>query len=468
MRRGILKSSNSLKDVVERVPPQALEVEGAVLGAMMLEKEAVAKTIELLDKSCFYSEKHGKIFEVIVSLYDRNEPADLVTVSEELKRRKELDEIGGPLYLTSLVESTPTAANVVYHAKIILEKSLLRKLIAAATQIASEGFEGTEDPQNLLDRAEQMIFNLAEKRLRKGFDPLRDILHDTFESIEKFHERKGHVIGVPTGFFSLDELTAGFQPSDLIVIAGRPSMGKTAFALCIARHAAVEAKIPVAIFSLEMASYQLAQRMLCAEARVDAHRVRTGRLPDEDWSRLSISVGALAEAPIFIDDTPSASVLEIRSKARRLMTEHDIGLIIIDYLQLMKGPQAAESRQQEISEISRSLKAMAKELNVPVVALSQLSRAVEVRGGKRRPILSDLRESGAIEQDADMVLFLYRPELYDLKDEKTGEALEGRAEVIIGKQRNGPVGTVRLSFVKEYARFENPAFEEGPPPFEEF
>ena len=457
-----------MRDVVERIPPQALEVEGAVLGSMMLEKEAVAKTIEFLDATSFYSEKHSKIFDVIVSLYDRNEPADLVTVSEELKKRKELDEIGGPLYLTSLVESTPTAANVVYHAKIVLEKSLLRKLITTATHIVSESFEGVEDPHDLLDRAEQMIFSLAEKRLRKGFDPLRDVLHDTFEAIEKFHDRKGHVIGVPTGFTSLDELTAGFQPSDLIVIAGRPSMGKTAFALCVARSAAVEAKIPVGIFSLEMASHQLAQRMLCAEARVDAHRVRTGRLPDEDWSRLSISVGALAEAPIFIDDTPALGILELRSKARRLMTEHKVGLVIVDYLQLMQGPKGAESRQQEISEISRSLKAMAKELNVPVVALSQLSRAVEVRGGKRRPILSDLRESGAIEQDADVVLFLYRPELYDLKDDTSGESLEGMAEVIIGKQRNGPVGTVRLTFVKEYAKFENPAFEEGPPPFEDF
>ena len=467
MRQGISQSTQHLKDVVERVPPQAPEVEGAVLGAMMLEKEAIAKTIEIIDDSCFYSEKHRKIYETIIHLYERNEPADLMTVSEELKKRKELDEIGGPLFLTSLVESTPTAANVAYHAKIVLEKSLLRKLITAATKIVTEGFEATEDPHDLLDRAEQMIFSLAEKRLRKGFDPLRDILHETFEAIEKFHERKGHVIGVPTGFTSLDELTAGFQASDLIVVAGRPSMGKTAFALSVARNAAVEAKIPVAVFSLEMAAHQLAQRMLCAEARVDAHRVRTGRLPDEDWSRLSISVGALAEAPIFIDDTPALGVLELRSKARRLMTEHKVGIVIIDYLQLMRGQKTAESRQQEISEISRSLKAMAKELNVPVMALSQLSRAVEVRGGRKRPILSDLRESGAIEQDADVVLFLYRPELYDLKDERTGES-EGIAEVIIGKQRNGPVGSVILTFVKEYAKFENPVFVEGPPPFEEF
>ena len=467
MRGDVSQSRSTLKETAERIPPQALEVEGAVLGAMMLEKEAVAKTIELIDESCFYSPKHRKIYEAVISLYERNEPADLVTVSEELKKRKELDEIGGPLYLTSLVESTPTAANVAYHAKIILEKSVLRKLITAATQIVAEGFDAAEDPHDLLDRAEQMIFNLAEKRLRKGFDPLRSVLHDTFEAIEKFHDRKGHVIGVPSGFTLLDEYTAGFQISDLVVVAGRPSMGKTAFALCVARNAAVEAHIPVAIFSLEMSSHQLAQRMLCAEARVDAHKVRTGRLPDEDWSRLSISVGALAEAPIFIDDTPALGVLELRSKARRLMTEHKIGLIIIDYLQLMKGPKGAESRQQEISEISRALKAMAKELSVPVIALSQLSRAVEVRGGRRRPILSDLRESGAIEQDADVVLFLYRPELYDLKDELTGES-EGVAEVIIGKQRNGPVGSVRLTFVKEYAKFENPTFVEEPPAHEEF
>lgn len=468
MRRSVAQSVDSTKETAERLPPQATEVERAVLGAMMLEKEAVAKAVEIIDGSSFYSEKHRRIYEAIIFLFERNEPADLVTVSEELKKRKELDDIGGPLYLTSLVESTPTAANVTYHAKIVLEKSLLRKLITAATQIVAEGFDATEDPHDLLDKAEQMIFSLAEKRLRKGFDPLRDVLHDTFETIEKFHERKGHVIGVPSGFASLDELTAGFQPSDLIIIAGRPSMGKTAFALCVARNAAVEAKIPVGIFSLEMASHQLAQRMLCAEARVDAHRVRTGRLPDEDWSRLSISVGALAEAPIFIDDTPALGILELRSKARRLMTEHNVGLIIIDYLQLMQGPKGAESRQQEISEISRSLKAMAKELNIPVIALSQLSRAVEVRGGQKRPILSDLRESGAIEQDADVVVFLYRPELYDLKDERTGESLEGLAEVIIRKQRSGPVDTVQLTFLKEYAKFEERSFRDEQRPFEEF
>ena len=432
----------------------------------MLELEAIAKAIEVIDDSCFYADKHRQIYRAIVSLFERNEPADLVTVSEELKKRKLLDEVGGPLYLTSLVESTPTAANVSYHAKIVLEKSLLRKLITTATQIVAESYDASENAHDLLDRAEQKIFSLAERRLRKGFDPLRIILHDTFEAIEKFHDRKGHVIGVPSGFTALDEYTAGFQSSDFIVVAGRPSMGKTAFALGVARHAAVEAKVPVAIFSLEMSSHQLAQRMLCAEARVDAHRVRTGRLPDQDWSRLSISVGALAEAPIFIDDTPALGILELRSKARRLMTEHHAGLIVIDYLQLMVGPKGAESRQQEISEISRSLKALAKELSVPVMALSQLSRAVETRGGRKRPILSDLRESGAIEQDADVVLFLYRPEIYELKDERTGEA-EGVAEVIIGKQRNGPTGSVLLSFVKQYAKFENPAFIDQQPPFEE-
>ncbi len=467
MKQGAISQTGPTREAFDRLPPQATDVEGAVLGAMMLEKEAVARTVEIIDDSCFYSDKHRHIYTAIVALYERDEPADLVTVSEELKKKKMLDAVGGPLFLTSLVESTPTAANVAYHAKIVLEKSVLRKLITTATQIVAESYEGMEDPHDLLDRAEQMIFGLAEKRLRKGFDPLRTILHSTFEAIERFHDRKGHVIGVASGFDALDELTAGFQPSDFIVVAGRPSMGKTAFALCVARNAAVKDKVPVAIFSLEMASNQLAQRMLCAEARVDAHSVRTGRLPDDDWSRLSISVGALAEAPIFIDDTPAQGVLELRSKARRLMVEHNIGLIVIDYLQLMKGPKGAENRQQEISEISRSLKAMAKELNVPVMALSQLSRAVEVRGGEKRPILSDLRESGAIEQDADMVLFIYRPEVYGRKDERTGEA-EGVAEVIIGKQRNGPVGTVKLMFKKEYAKFEELTLAEGPSPFGDF
>lgn len=441
---------------VERLPPQALEAEISVLGAMLLDKAAVGAVVEILDESSFYRESNRQIFKAIISLFERNEPADLVTVAEELRREKKIDQIGGQVYLASVVENVATAANVTYHAKIVLQKALLRRLINVSTQIASQGYEDVQDVDQLLDRAEQQIFSIREKRLRQGFVPLEKILHTTFESIEKLHDRQGGVIGVPSGFKKLDELTAGFQAGDLVIIAGRPSMGKTAFALNVARHAAVEAKIPVAIFSLEMANYQLAQRMLCSEARVDAHRVRAGTLPDQDWSKLSICVGELAEAPIFIDDTPGLGVLDIRAKARRLMAEKKIGLIVVDYLQLMHGQKGAESRQQEISTISRSLKNLAKELQLPILALSQLSRAVETRGGDRRPQLSDLRESGALEQDADVVLFIYRAEIY----EPDNEEMKGRAEIVIGKQRNGPTGRIHLTFNSRYTRFDEPAFVE--------
>ncbi len=447
----------------ERLPPQAIEAELSVLGAMLLDKAAVGEVLEILEAGSFYREGHRRIFEAIVSLFERNEPADLVTVTEELRRHKKLDQVGGRVYLASLLENVATAANVSYHAEIVLKKAILRRLIETATQIVAQGYDDVSDIDELLDRAEQQIFSIRERRLRQGFVPLERVLHTTFEAIEKLHDRQGGVIGVPSGFKKLDELTAGFQPGDLVIIAGRPSMGKTALALNVARHASVEAGIPVAIFSLEMAGYQLAQRMLCSEARVDAHRVRAGTLPDEDWSKLSICVGVLADAPIYIDDTPGLGVLDIRAKARRLLAEKNIGLLIVDYLQLMQGPRGAESRQQEIAMISRSLKGLAKELHLPILALSQLSRAVETRGGERRPQLSDLRESGALEQDADVVLFIYRGELYDYDNED----LKGKAEVIIGKQRNGPTGVVHLTFNNRYTRFDEPAFVEEQPIFGE-
>jgi len=434
---------------MERVPPQSMEAEVAVLGALLLDNEAIGKCVELLDESCFYRTAHRKIFQAAVDLYERNQPVDVVTLSDELSRRGELEEIGGSYYLTELTQHVPSAANVEYHAKIVLEKALRRKLITVASEISTDGFEGREDVFEILDRAEQRIFALSERRLRRGFRPIEPILHETFETIESFHQRKGAVTGVPTGFEKLDELTSGFQKSEFIVVAGRPSMGKTAFCLTVARNAAVDHGTPVGIFSLEMAAYQLAMRLLCSEARVDSHKVRTGRLPTNEWQKLSLSVGQLAKAPIYIDDSPAMSILEIRAKARRLKAEHNIGLLIIDYLQLVQGPRNAESRQHEISMISQSLKALAKELDIPVVALSQLSRAVEARGGERRPILSDLRESGAIEQDSDMVLFIYRPEVYGPSE------FEGETEVIIGKQRNGPTGTVKLLFKKEYVLFVN-------------
>ena len=443
----------------ERVPPQAVDVEAAVLGAMLLDPEAISTVLEIVDDTAFYREAHRKIYNAIVALFERNEPTDLLTLTTELNRRKQLADVGGAFYLAGLVDNVSTAANVEYHAKIVFEKSMSRKLISAATQIAARAYEATESSEDLMDEAEQMIFALSERKLKRGFTHLNPILHDTFENIERLHERSSSVTGVPTGFSSLDEMTAGFQKGDLIIVAARPSMGKTAFCLNIARHAAVEEKIGVGIFSLEMASHQLAQRMLCSEARVDSHLMRTGRLPGDAWSNLSLAVGSLAQAPIFIDETPALSVTEMRSRARRLLSEHDnLGLLIVDYLQLMRGPNGSESRQQEISAISRSMKALAKELSLPIIALSQLSRAVESRTDGR-PQLSDLRESGAIEQDADVVLFNYRPVRYG----KAEETEKNKAEIIIGKQRNGPIGQVELVFLDQYAKFEEVDNQHRPP-----
>ncbi len=441
------KPAQNVEPEIDRIPPHDLDAERAVLGSMLINKDAVGKAVELLKPDDFYRGVHQEIFAVMVDLFARNEPVDVLTVATELTRKNKLEEIGGNYYLTQLGNSVPSAANVEYHARIVLEKSLFRKLIAISTSIISEAYDASERATDLIDKAEQRIFSLSERGLRKSFEHIHPILKKTFDTIEGFHQRKGQVTGVPTGFTQLDELTSGFQPSDLIIVAGRPSMGKTAFCLNIARNAAVDYNVGVGIFSLEMASYQLAMRLLCSEARVDAHKVRTGALEESKWQRLSRAAGRLYSAPIFIDDTPGISILELRAKARRLVAEHKIGMIIIDYLQLIRGPRA-ESRQQEISMISQSLKALAKELDIPVVALSQLSRAVEARTD-RRPMLSDLRESGAIEQDADVVMFVYREDAYGQTEN------EGVAEIIIGKQRNGPTGTVYLSFQKKYVRFDN-------------
>ncbi len=440
------------KKRIERLPPQDIDAEMAVLGAMFLELDAVGKVIELIDENCFYRTAHQIIYAAAVELYDNREPIDVITMADMLKRKGHLEAVGGNYYLVQLSEKVPSAANVEFYAKIVLEKALLRRLIQVSTEITSQAYEHKGDVESLLDTAEKEIFVLAEKKLKKGFTWINPTLHETMEVIQSFHGKTGGITGVASGFHKLDALTSGFQKSDLIIVAGRPSMGKTAFCLNIARNAAVDYGVPVGIFSLEMASQQLALRMLCAEACVNSHAVRTGTLPKAEWPRLSTSVGRLAEAQIFIDDSPALNILEIRAKARRLKYEKNIGLLIIDYLQLVHGPAKSESRQQEISAISQSLKALAKELEIPVIALSQLSRAVEVRGGERRPVLSDLRESGAIEQDADVVIFIYRAERYG-KTEK-----EGFAEIIIGKQRNGPVGTIELNFIKEYAKFVNPAF----------
>jgi replicative DNA helicase len=435
--------------LAQRLPPQSLEAEVSVLGGILLENEALSRVLEVIREGDFYRESHRKIFSAILELFERSEPADLITLSEVLKKRAAFEEVGGIEYLNSLVNSVPTAANISYYAKIIKEKSILRKLINRATEIVSQGYGDAGNVDDFLDRAEHSIFEISEDRVRPSFYPIKDIIKASFKTIEKLYEKRQLITGVPTGFTRLDELTSGLQPSELIIVAGRPSMGKTAFALNIAQHAAVEGHVPSAIFSLEMAKEQLALRMLCSEAKVDAHRLRGGFLSESDWPKLTRAAGNLSEAPIFIDDTAGLTALEMRAKSRRLRAERNLGLIIVDYLQLMRGRADSDTREQEISDISRSLKALAKELNVPVVALSQLNRRVEERGDKH-PQLADLRESGAIEQDADVIIFLYRDEVYNKSEDK-----KGKAEIIIGKQRNGPTDRFELAFLDKYTCFEN-------------
>ena len=392
----------------------------------------------------------------MVALFDKGHAIDTISVIDALKKKKELDAVGGTYYVTGLVESVPTTAHVERYSKIVLEKALLRRLIALSHDIAKEAYDDSQEIGDILDTVEKSIFSITQSRLKGGFQHIQPILEDAFEQLDKISTKKGSVIGVPSGLLDLDEKTSGFQDGDLIIIAGRPGMGKTALALSLLRNSAVEAGIGAGMFSLEMANHQLAMRLLCSEARVDSHLVRTGNLPKTHWKNLSLSVGTLAEAPIHLDDTPALTVLELRAKARRLKSEKDIGMIVVDYLQLMQGPKGVESRQQEISVISRSLKALAKELNIPVVALSQLSRAVEQRAD-RKPQLSDLRESGAIEQDADVVIFLYRPWVYSQEDED-----EGKAEIIVAKQRNGPTGVIQATFLNRFARFENLSPSQAP------
>ncbi len=436
-----------------RVPPQAVDVESSVLGAMLLDKEALAKAFEVLDSEAFYKPAHGLIFKAMTALFERSEPVDLITLAEELRRRGDLDKVGGEVTLSELTTRVASAANIEYHAHIVLEKSLMRQLIGASSEVINRAYSETEDALGLLDQAEAKIFDISEQRMKKSFVTMGAAVTKTMAMLESIHGSHSGVTGVPAAFTDLDNLTGGFQPSDLIIVAGRPSMGKTAFVLSVARNASVLHDVPIAFFSLEMSVQQLVMRLMCAEARVDAHKVRTGRLPEDEWRKLSVSVGRLYKAKIFIDDTPGLGILELRAKARRLKAEHNIGMVVVDYLQLMQGPRSAQSREQEISAISRSLKGLAKELNIPVIALSQLNRAVEARTDKR-PALADLRESGAIEQDADVVIFVHRPEMYGIEAEN-GEPTEGVAEIIIGKQRNGPVDSVKLQFVKQYARFEN-------------
>ena len=442
--------SDQIEAQLRKVPPHSIEAEESVLGGVLLDNGAIDRALEILTPDDFYREAHRKIMRAMIDLNQRGEPVDLVTLSEGLKTHGDLQDVGGAAYLAELAEKVPTAANVAYYARIVREKAIVRSLIHTATEIATAGYESRGDVDRFLDDAEHKIFEISERKVKPAFFRIRDIMVDSMKAIEQLYERKELVTGIPTGFDDLDRITAGLQPADLIIVAGRPSMGKTAFALNLAEHAALHAKVGVAVFSLEMAKEQLVLRLLCSEARVDQSKVRAGFAADRDFPKLAMAASRLSDAPIYIDDTPALSVLELRAKARRLKRERDsrLGLVLVDYLQLMRGPDRIDSREQEISSISRSLKALAKELNLPVVALSQLNRQVETRAEKR-PIMADLRESGAIEQDADVIAFLYRPIVYDKNAE------ERAAEVIIAKQRNGPIGTVRLTFMPEYTRFES-------------
>ncbi|MFD0621387.1 replicative DNA helicase [Paenibacillus sp. GCM10027629] len=433
-----------------RLQPQNLEAEQAVLGAILLQPEALITVMERVREEDFYDPRHQFIFESMIQLGEENQPVDLITLTAKLQDKQQLEDIGNVTYLMKLANAVPTAANVDYYAQIIEEKSMLRRLIRTATQIVNDGYASGDEVSDLLSDAERKILEISNRRSGSGFIAIKDVLMEVFENVENLSVNKGGTTGIPSGFTDLDKMTAGFQRNDLIIVAARPSVGKTAFALNVAQNVGVRAKETVAIFSLEMSAAQLVQRIVCAESNVDATRMRTGNLENDDWEKLTMAIGALAEANIFIDDTPGITVADIRAKCRRLKKEHGLGMIMIDYLQLIHGRgKAGENRQQEVSEISRTLKMIARELEVPVIALSQLSRGVEQRQDKR-PMMSDLRESGSIEQDADIVAFLYRDDYYNQDSEK-----KNIIEIIIAKQRNGPVGTVELVFLKNFNKFVN-------------
>jgi replicative DNA helicase len=433
------------------MPPQNLDAEQAVLGTVLLQDKSVLKIVEVISPEDFYRDAHKTIYRAMLDLFERHEPHDLITVNNLLGDRNKLEEVGGAAYLASLTDIIPFAGTLVHYAEIIRKKSVLRQLIHTTSEVAARCYDTQEDIGTLVDDAEKTIFEIAQAKKRQGFQPMSDIVPKAFDRITKLFDRQEHITGVATGYDELDKMTAGMQPADLIILAGRPSMGKTALAMNIVQHAAIVEKIPVAVFSLEMSMEQLALRMLCSVGRIDSQRIRTGRLQEKDWPALTRATGILTEAPIHIDDTAGITVLEMRAKVRRLKSEHDLGMVVVDYLQLMQGRAQNENRTQEISDISRSLKAMAKELDVPVIALSQLNRGLESRTDKR-PQLSDLRESGAIEQDADVIGFIYRDEVYNKAEDNPNR---GIAEIIIGKQRNGPTGTVKLTFLGQYTTFES-------------
>ncbi|MBU1122938.1 MAG: replicative DNA helicase [Candidatus Omnitrophica bacterium] len=432
---------------LDKIPPQNIEAEMATLGAMLINEDIIPEILEVISSESFYKEEHQIVFSSVVALFDARRKIDILTVSEDLTKKKELDKVGGATYLTNLADFVPSSSNAAHYARIVQEKSIMRFLLNSANRITSLVYRGEEDVNSMLDKAEKLIFDISDKRSQGGYVHIKDIIKDGIELIESLYHKKSHITGIPTGFKDFDLKTAGLQKGDLMIAAGRPSMGKSAFVTSIAEHVAVEEKIPVVIFSLEMSKEQLMQRFLCSQAKVDIHKLRTGFLAPSEWPILTSAAGRLSEAPIFIDDTPAINVFELRAKARRLKAHYDIQLVVVDYLQLIRGSRKGDSRQQEISDISQSLKALAKELSVPVIAISQLSRAVESRSD-HRPMLSDLRESGAIEQDADLVVLLLREEYYNPTPEN-----KGMAELIIAKQRNGPVGSLKLGFIKEFMKF---------------
>jgi len=466
-KTSIARSGNKLRrftnsgfsEQLGKMPPQAIEVEEAVLGALMLERDALTNVIEILKPDSFYKDANKHVFEAILQLFNNSEPVDIKTVVHQLRKSGVLEIVGGAYYVSDLTSKVNSAANIEYHARIIAEQSIKRELIRIAGEIQQESYEDTTDVFKLLDKAEQALFDVSEAHIRKNYDKMSSLLHQAIEQIEKKKDQKDGLTGIPSGFTALDRVTSGWQPSDLVIIAARPGMGKTAFVISALRNAAVDFGKPVALFSLEMSSIQLVNRLISAEAELESEKIKKGDLADYEWEQLLHKTSKLSEAPIFLDDTPGLSILELRAKSRRLVAQHGVSLIIIDYLQLMTGDTSKSggggNREQEIASISRALKGIAKELNVPVIALSQLSRAVETRGGDKRPQLSDLRESGSIEQDADMVMFLYRPEYYGIDQDENGMPLAGTGEVIIAKHRNGKLENVQLKFIGKFTKFED-------------
>lgn len=472
-KKSFTRTKRALPDVpggLGKLPPQAVDLEEAVLGALMLEKDALTAVIDILRPESFYKDAHQKIYGAIIDLFGKSEPVDLLTVTQELRSKGELEFVGGPYYVTQLTSKVNSAANIEYHARIISEQSIKRELIRISSEIQKDAYEDTTDVFELLDRTESAMFEVSESNIRKNYADMRTIMREAIEDLETKKNQEDGLTGVPSGFTALDRVTSGWQRSDMIIIAARPGMGKTAFVLSALRNAAVDFNMPMAIFSLEMSAVQLVNRLISAEAELEGEKLRKGNLADHEWQQLHHKIQKLTNAPLFIDDTPALSILELRAKCRRLKAQHDIQCVVIDYLQLMKGDSSTGNREQEIASISRSLKNIAKELNVPVIALSQLSRSVETRGGDKRPQLSDLRESGSIEQDADQVMFLYRPEYYGLTEDEEGNPVTGVGDVIIAKNRHGSLEDVRLRFIGKYTKFcdlDTSAFDDFNSPFPE-